>query len=155
MRVGHGFDIHKLEEGRKLIVGGIEIPHSKGLLGHSDADVLVHAIIDSLLGAACLGDIGNHFPDNNIKWKDVSSLELLKKTREKLKDSGFKIINIDSTIVAEAPKLSPYIKEMKETISQTLNIEANQINIKAKTNEGLDSIGEMNAISAYAVSLIS
>ena len=154
MLTGHGYDIHKLVPGRKLILGGVEIPHSKGLLGHTDADVLTHAIIDALLGAAGLGDIGQHFPDNNPKWKDANSFDLLEITYESIKNKGYKIINIDSTIVAEGPKLAPYISQMKKAISIALEIKENRINIKAKTNEGLDSIGQKNAICAWAVSLI-
>ena len=155
MPIGHGYDIHKLVPGRKLILGGVEIPHTKGLLGHTDADVLIHAIIDALLGAAGLGDIGQHFPDNDPKWKDANSLDLLKEIYLSLKNKGYKIINIDSTIVAEEPKLSPYISKMKKILSGALNISDNQINIKAKTNEGLDSTGQKNAICAWAVALIN
>ena len=154
MHIGHGYDIHKLVPERKLILGGIEIPYSKGLLGHTDADVLTHAIIDALLGAAGLGDIGQHFPDNDPKWKDADSLDLLKDIYSSLKKKNHKIINIDSTIVAEEPKLSPYISEMKKILSKILEINDNQINIKAKTNEGLDSIGQKNAICAWVLALI-
>lgn len=149
MQIGHGYDIHKLIEGRKLILAGVEIPHHKGLLGHSDADVITHAVIDALLGAAALGDIGKHFPDTDIKWKDVNSLELLKNTNVLLKNKGFKVNNIDCTIVAEEPKLLPYIESMKKNICNVLEID--KVNIKAKTNEGLDSTGQKNAISAFAV----
>ena len=154
MRTGHGYDIHKLVPGRKLILGGVEIPHSKGLLGHTDADVLTHAIIDALLGAAGLGDIGQHFPDNDPKWKDANSLDLLKEIYLSLKNNGLKIINIDSTIVAEEPKLSPHISTMKKALSKVLELNDNQVSIKAKTNEGLDSTGQKNAICAWAVTLI-
>ena len=154
MRTGHGYDIHKLVPGRKLILGGVEIPHAKGLLGHTDADVLTHAIIDALLGAAGLGDIGQHFPDNDPKWQDANSLDLLKEIYLSLKNKEHKIINIDSTIVAEEPKLAPYISQMKKAISIALEIKEKQINIKAKTNEGLDSTGQKNAICAWAVTLI-
>ncbi len=153
MPIGHGYDIHKLVPGRKLILGGIELPHSKGLLGHTDADVLTHAIIDALLGAACLGDIGQHFSDKDPKWKDANSLNLLEDVYLKIKKNGHKIINIDSTIVAEEPKIAPYISKIKENFCRILELTTNQINIKAKTNEGLDAIGQKNAISAWAVAL--
>jgi 2-C-methyl-D-erythritol 2,4-cyclodiphosphate synthase len=155
MPIGHGYDIHRLVPGRKLILGGVEIPYSKGLLGHTDADVLTHAIIDALLGAAGLGDIGQHFPDNDPKWKDANSLDLLKVTYQSIKNKGHEIINIDSTIVAEEPKLATYINEMKKVLSTAIKIKENQINIKAKTNEGLDSIGQKNAICAWAVVMIT
>ena len=155
MPIGHGYDIHKLVPERKLILGGVEIPHSKGLLGHTDADVLTHAIIDALLGAAGLGDIGQHFPDNDLKWKDANSLDLLGTVHLSLKKKGHKIINIDSTIVAEEPKIGPYINDMKKNLARVLELNENQINIKAKTNEGLDSIGQKNAMCAWVVALIS
>lgn len=151
MQIGHGYDIHKLVEGRKLILAGVEIPYEKGLLGHSDADVITHAIIDALLGAAALGDIGKHFPDTDPKWKDANSLSLLNSTKSLLDNENFKINNIDCTIIAEEPKLSPFIETMKENICKVLQMNKNKINIKAKTNEGLDSTGEKNAISAFAV----
>jgi len=154
MKIGHGYDIHKLVEGRKLIIGGVEIPHEKGLLGHSDADVLIHAIIDAILGAACLGDIGKYFPDTDSKWKDANSVDLLKVTLESIKNLGYKINNIDSTIIAEAPKLSPYIDKMRENIAKALEININQINIKAKTNEKQDSVGSKNSICAHAVIIL-
>ena len=154
MPIGHGYDIHKLIPGRKLILCGVEIPYSKGLLGHTDADVLTHAIIDALLGAAGLGDIGQHFPDNDPKWKDANSLDLLELAYESIKNKGYEIINIDSTIVAEEPKLSPHVNNMKKVLSQAIEIKETQINIKAKTNEGLDSTGQKNAICAWAVALL-
>lgn len=154
MPIGHGYDIHKLISERKLILGGIEIPYSKGLLGHSDADVLTHAIIDALLGAAGLGDIGQHFPDNDPKWKDAKSLDLLEIVYSTIKHKGYKIINIDSTIVAQEPKLSPHIALIKKNICEFLELKEEQLNIKAKTNEGLDSIGEKNAICVWAVAQI-
>lgn len=155
MKIGQGYDIHKLAEGRKLIIGGVEIPHEKGLLGHSDADVLIHAIIDALLGAACLGDIGKYFPDTDPKWKDANSMDLLKISLESIKNLGHKINNIDSTIIAEAPKLSPYIDKMRENIAKALEITINQVNIKAKTNEGQDSMGNKNSICAHTIVLLS
>ncbi len=151
MRIGHGYDIHKLVEGRKLIIGGVEISHPKGLLGHSDADVLIHAIIDAMLGAAGEGDIGKHFPDTDLKWKDANSTKLLECTRDIVFLSGFKVNNIDSTIIAEEPKLSPYIDKMKENISSILRISKSHINIKAKTNEEQDSVGNKNSICTFAV----
>lgn len=154
MRIGIGFDVHKLVEGRRLVLGGVNIPFKKGLLGHSDADVLVHAINDALLGAAALGDIGKHFPDTDNKYKDISSIKLMKKVDKLLKNSGFSIVNIDSVICAEEPKLSPYIKSMRETIAKTLNITIDKISIKATTTEGLGIVGEGKGISAKAVCLI-
>lgn len=154
MRIGHGYDIHKLVEERKLIIGGVEIPYSKGLFGHSDADVLTHAIIDALLGAAGLGDIGQYFPDNDPKWKNANSLDLLEVVYTSIKNKGYKIINIDSTVVAEEPKLAPHTNKMKKILSEILKINENQINIKAKTNEGLDSTGQKNSICAWSVALI-
>ena len=154
MQIGHGYDIHKLVPGRKLILGGVEIPHSKGLLGHTDADVLVHAIIDALLGAAGLGDIGQYFPDSDPKWKDANSLDLLEVAYTSLKNKGHKIINIDSTVVAEEPKLSPYVNKMKKVLSGALELKDNQVNVKAKTNEGQDSTGQKNAICAWVVALV-
>lgn len=151
MQIGHGYDIHKLVEGRKLILAGVEIPYEKGLFGHSDADVITHAIIDALLGAAALGDIGKHFPDTDPKWKDANSLELLNITNSLIEKQNFKINNIDCTIIAEEPKLSPFIDVMKENICKNLQMSKNKVNIKAKTNEGLDSTGQKNAISAFAV----
>ena len=155
MKIGFGYDIHKLVKGRKLVLGGIEIPYTKGLLGHTDADVLVHAIIDSLLGASGLGDIGQHFPDTDPKWKGANSMDLLEVVYISIKNKGYTIVNIDSTIVAEEPKISPYTASMKILLAQALEIKDNQINIKAKTNEGQDSIGQKDAICAWAVSLIS
>jgi 2-C-methyl-D-erythritol 2,4-cyclodiphosphate synthase len=155
MQIGHGYDIHKLVEGRKLIIGGVEIPHEKGLLGHSDADVLIHAIIDAILGASCLGDIGKYFPDTDSKWKDANSMDLLKVTLESIKNLGRKINNIDSTIIAEAPKLSPYIDKMRENIAKALEININQVNVKAKTNEEQDSMGNKSSICAHAVVILT
>lgn len=150
-KVGIGYDVHKLVHGRKLVLGGLEIPYEKGLLGHSDADVLVHAIIDSLLGALGKGDIGTHFPDSNIKYKDVSSLKLLRKVRTLLEEEKCEIINIDTVIIAQKPKLLTYIKVMKKNISETLNIDENKINIKATTEEGLGFTGREEGIAAKAI----
>lgn len=155
IRIGNGYDVHKLVENRELIIGGVLIPYEKGLLGHSDADVLVHAIIDSLLGATKKGDIGKLFPDNDNNFKDICSLELLKKVYNILKEDGYEIINIDSTIIAQAPKMRPYIDKMEETIAICLNIEKSQINVKATTEEGLGFTGALEGISANAVCLVS
>lgn len=154
MRVGMGYDVHKLVEDRKLILGGVEIPHEKGLLGHSDADVLIHAIIDSLLGAAALGDIGQHFPDNDPKYKDVSSMKLLFYVFHLLQQQHFDIENIDATIVAQQPKVVPYIQEMIYNITSILKIKTNQINIKATTTEGLGFVGEKLGIASYSIVLL-
>ncbi|UCG05743.1 MAG: 2-C-methyl-D-erythritol 2,4-cyclodiphosphate synthase [Desulfobacterales bacterium] len=154
MRVGIGYDVHPLVKGRKLILGGVTIPFEKGLKGHSDADVLVHAVCDALFGAASLGDIGLHFPDTDPKYKDVSSIELLAKTFQMVKAEGFSILNIDATIFAEAPKLSPYRSAMQQNIASTLKLEPDQVNIKATTTEGLGMIGSGEGIAAMAVVLI-
>jgi 2-C-methyl-D-erythritol 2,4-cyclodiphosphate synthase len=154
MRIGHGYDVHRLVENRKLIMGGAVIPYERGLLGHSDADVLLHAIMDAILGAACLGDIGKHFPDTDEKYKGVSSLILLNFVGNLLRDNGYKITNIDATIVAEKPKMAPYIEEMRKNIYEVLNIEAGDINIKATTEEGLGFTGNGDGISAHAVCII-
>ena len=137
MRVGMGYDVHKLVEGRPLILGGVEIPHTLGLLGHSDADVLVHAIMDALLGAAALGDIGKHFPDTDPQYKGISSMKLLEHVRLLLEKNGYVVENIDATVIAQKPKLRPYIAQMEENIAKTLGIAKEQINIKATTEEGL------------------
>ena len=153
MRVGIGYDSHKLVEGRKLILGGVEIPLAKGLLGHSDADVLCHAIMDSLIGALGLGDIGKHFPDNDPQWKDVSSIQLLGQIVELMRFNGYEVSWVDSVIIAENPRLSPYIEDMKQVLSQS-GIPSGVINIKAKTNEGMGFIGRGEGIAAYAVCLL-
>jgi 2-C-methyl-D-erythritol 2,4-cyclodiphosphate synthase len=153
MRIGTGYDSHKLVEDRKLIIGGVDIPFEKGLHGHSDADVLCHAVIDSIIGALGLGDIGKHFPDSDIKWKGASSIDLLSTTLKMVKENGFEVSWIDSTIIAERPKLLPFIEEMKENISEA-GISADLINIKAKTNEGMGFIGRGEGIAAQAVCLL-
>ena len=153
MRIGFGYDSHRLVEGRKLIIGGVEIPFEKGLLGHSDADVLCHAIADAIIGALGLGDIGDHFPDSDVKWKNAVSIELLRYIIELVKINGYSVTWIDTTIIAEKPKLSPYIDKMKETLSET-GIPSGLINIKAKTNEGMGFIGRGEGIAAYAVCLL-
>ena len=154
MRVGLGYDVHRLVENRKLILGGVEIPYNKGLLGHSDADVLLHAIIDSLLGACALGDIGKHFPDTDDAFKGASSIALLKETGKLVFKAGYMINNIDATIIAQCPKMSPHIEYMRENIAQTLNIDINQINIKATTEEGLGFTGEMLGISSQSIASV-
>lgn len=153
-RVGTGYDIHRLEEGRPLILGGIEIPFDKGLKGHSDADAISHAICDALLGAAALGDIGEHFPDTDPKYKGVSSLKFLERALTLLGENNYRISNIDVTVCAEKPKLGKWKNIIREKLAETLNISITQINIKGKTNEGLDSIGRGEAISVWAIALI-
>lgn len=154
MRIGHGYDVHKLVSDRKLILGGVEIPCNLGLLGHSDADVLIHAIMDSLLGAACLGDIGIHFPDNDEKYKGISSLKLLKNVCDMLREKNYEIQNIDSTIIAQKPKLSTYIFGMRKNISNACGIDIGKINVKATTEEGLGFTGNLEGISVHAVCII-
>lgn len=155
MRIGMGYDVHRLVEGRKCILGGVEIPYEKGLLGHSDADVLLHAIMDALLGAAALGDIGKHFPDTDDAYLGISSVELLKKTGKILEEHTFLIENIDATIIAQAPKMRPYIDSMRENIAKALEIDTSQVNVKATTEEGLGFTGSGEGISAQAVCLLS
>lgn len=151
MRVGIGYDVHRLVENRKLIIGGVDIPYEKGLLGHSDADVLLHAIMDALLGAASLGDIGKHFPDTDPKYEGASSIELLKEVGRLIEDKLYVISNIDATIVAQKPKMLPHIPQMVTNVAQALGIEENQVNIKATTEEGLGFTGAMEGISSQAV----
>jgi 2-C-methyl-D-erythritol 2,4-cyclodiphosphate synthase len=153
MRIGFGYDSHRLKEGRKLILGGVEIPFEKGLTGHSDADVLLHAIIDSIIGALGLGDIGSHFPDTDERWKDARSVDLLKYIIELAGENGYVVEWIDSTVIAERPGLAPYIEKMKEAISQA-GIPLGNINIKAKTNEGMGFTGRGEGMAAYAVCLL-
>lgn len=155
MRTGIGYDVHKLVIGRKLILGGVTIPYEKGLLGHSDADVLIHAIADSLLGAAALGDIGIHFPDTSDEYKGINSMIILKKVNDMLTDNGYEISNIDSIIVAQKPKCMPYIMQMRENISNCLGLNISQINIKATTTETLGFEGRGEGISAYSSALIN
>lgn len=154
MRVGLGYDVHRLVENRKLILGGVEIPFEKGLLGHSDADVLLHAIMDSLLGAAGLGDIGKHFPDTDEKFKGISSLLLLKEVGNLLSNNGYTIGNIDATIIAQKPKMAPFIDIMKNNISNVLNTSIDNINIKATTEEGLGFTGRQEGISSQCICLL-
>ena len=155
MRIGQGYDVHRLVEGRDLILGGVKIPYEKGLLGHSDADVLIHAVMDALLGAAALGDIGQHFPDTDPAYKGISSIELLKQVGGLLEERGFVVENIDATIIAQRPKMRPYIDQMRENIARTLDVELSRINVKATTEEGLGFTGTGEGISAQAVCLLS
>ncbi len=154
MRVGMGYDVHKLVEGRELVLGGVKIPYEKGLLGHSDADVLLHAIMDALLGAAALGDIGKHFPDTDPAYKGISSIRLLKDVGALLEDKLYFISNIDATIIAQRPKMAPHIRKMRENIAEALQIDVEQVNIKATTEEGLGFTGSGEGISAQAVACL-
>ena len=154
MRIGTGYDVHRLVEGRKLILGGVEIPYEKGLLGHSDADVLTHAVMDALLGAAALGDIGQHFPDNDAQYEGISSLELLRRVNDLLNNRLYVVGNIDATIIAQRPKLAGFIPQMKAQMAATLGIDSDRINIKATTEEGLGFTGEGLGIAAQAVCII-
>ena len=154
MRIGMGYDVHRLTEGRDLILGGVKIPYEKGLLGHSDADVLLHAVMDALLGAAALGDIGKHFPDSDPAYKGISSLKLLEHVGELLEREGYTVGNIDATIIAQRPKMAPHIPVMRKNIAEVLRIEENQINIKATTEEGLGFTGSGEGISSQAVCLL-
>jgi 2-C-methyl-D-erythritol 2,4-cyclodiphosphate synthase len=154
VRIGHGYDVHKLVNDRALIIGGVDIPYTQGLLGHSDADVLLHAIMDALLGAAALGDIGKYFSDNDEKYKGISSLKLLKYVGELVSNAGYSVENIDATIIAERPKMASYIKQMNINISETLEISTFSVNVKATTEEGLGFTGSGQGIAAHAVCLI-
>ena len=154
MRIGTGYDVHRLVEDRALILGGVVIPYEKGLLGHSDADVLLHAVMDALLGAAALGDIGKHFPDSNEAYKGVSSMELLKKVKEMLDENLFLVENIDATIIAQKPKLAPYIEKMRLNIAEVLQLDVSQVNVKATTEEGLGFTGAGEGIATQAVCLL-
>ena len=154
MRIGHGYDVHRLTENRKLILGGVEIPYEKGLLGHSDADVLAHAVMDALLGAAGLGDIGRHFPDNDDRYLDADSLVLLKEVCGLLKEKGYRVGNVDATVIAQRPKLMTYIPEMRKNLADAMNIDEDAVNVKATTEEKLGFTGEGLGIAAHAVALI-
>lgn len=155
MRIGQGYDVHRLVEERDLILGGVTIPHEKGLLGHSDADVLVHAVMDALLGAAALGDIGQHFPDNDSKYRGISSIELLKYVGKLLEEKGYVIENIDATVIAQSPKLSPYRSQMAENIASALKLSADKVSVKATTEEGLGFTGSGEGISSQAITLLT
>lgn len=154
MRIGHGYDVHAFAEGRKLILGGVDIPHVKGLMGHSDADVLTHAVCDSLLGALALGDIGKHFPDTDSNFKNVNSLLLLEKVKALLAAEGYGIVNVDSTLIAQKPKLAPYIDEMRKNLANAMGIPVTDVSVKATTEERLGFTGREEGISAHAVCLI-
>lgn len=154
MRIGNGYDVHQLSAGRKLILCGVEIPHEKGLLGHSDADVAAHAIIDALLGAAGLDDIGSHFPDTQGEYKDICSMKLMDRTAELIAQAGYRVGNIDVIIVAQRPKLLPYFAQMKKNVAKSLQIKEDQINIKAKTEEGMGFTGTQEGMKSYAVALL-
>ena len=154
MRIGYGYDVHKLVEDRKLIIGGVDIPYEKGLLGHSDADVLLHAVMDSLLGAAALGDIGKHFPDSDDKYKGISSIKLLKEVLALINNNNYCIINLDATIIAQKPKMRPYIDQMRCNIANALEIDIDTVNVKATTEEGLGFTGREEGIAANCVCLI-
>lgn len=154
MRIGHGYDVHKLVEGRRLIVGGVEIPHTMGLLGHSDADVLLHAISDALLGACAMGDIGKLFPDTDDRWEGADSLVLLREVVKKINENGFYIENIDSTLIAQKPKMSPYIEQMRANIADACGVDISAVSVKATTEEKLGFTGREEGISAHAVVLI-
>ena len=154
MRIGHGYDVHRLVPSRELVLGGVHIAHEKGLLGHSDADVLLHAISDALLGAAALGDIGKHFPDSDEKYRGVDSLLLLSRVAELLLSKGYRVINVDSTVLAEAPKLAPHIEEMRVNIARAIGVDADAVSVKATTEEGLGFTGAGQGIAAHAVCLI-
>jgi 2-C-methyl-D-erythritol 2,4-cyclodiphosphate synthase len=153
-RVGIGYDIHRLVEGRKLVLGGVEIPFEKGLLGHSDSDVLTHAICDALLGAAALGDIGTHFPDTDPHWAGASSLAFLARVIELLAERGYRVGNIDATVIAERPRLKPYVQAIRETLASVLQADVDRVSVKSKTNEGIESVGRGEAIAAHAIALI-
>jgi 2-C-methyl-D-erythritol 2,4-cyclodiphosphate synthase len=155
LRIGNGYDIHRLVVGRPLILGGVKIPHELGLLGHSDADVLTHAIMDAMLGALSLGDIGHYFPPSDVRWKDADSLILLQQVNKLIDDRGWAIENIDSTIVAERPKLKPHLLAMRQSLANALNLDLDRVSIKATTNEGLGEIGSESGICAYSVALLS
>ncbi len=154
LRIGQGYDVHKLVEGRKLIIGGVDIPHEKGLLGHSDADVLIHAIMDALLGALGLGDIGSHFPDTKEEFKDMDSRVILRRVNDLLKNSGYTLNNMDAVIIAQSPKMAPHIEKMKENLASDLEIDPGLINIKASTTETLGFVGRKEGIQAQAIVLI-
>lgn len=154
IRIGHGYDVHRLTKNRQLVLGGVEIPHTLGLLGHSDADVLLHALSDALLGAAALGDIGKHFPDNDPAYKDADSLMLLTKVRILLERHGYRVVNVDATILAQEPKLAPYVPSMRQNVAKALGVEISLVSVKATTEEELGFTGQRQGIAAHAVCLI-
>ena len=154
IRIGNGYDVHVLTEGRKLVLGGVEIPHSKGVLGHSDGDVLVHAVMDAMLGALALGDIGKHFPDTDMKYENIDSTILLKRVKELIAERGYKIINLDSIIVLQKPKVKPYIEAMRKRIAEVLEIDIEQVSVKATTEEKLGFTGDESGVKSYCVVLL-
>ena len=154
LRIGHGYDVHRLTEGRRLILGGVEVPYEKGLLGHSDADVLTHAVMDALLGAAALGDIGKLFPDTDAAYAGISSILLLERVAERLREAGYAVVNLDATVLAQAPKLAPYRERMRENLASALSLDASRVSVKATTEEGLGFTGEGLGIAAHAVALL-
>jgi 2-C-methyl-D-erythritol 2,4-cyclodiphosphate synthase len=155
IRTGIGYDSHRLAEGRRLVLGGVEIPHERGLLGHSDADVLIHALCDALLGAVADGDIGQHFPDKDLQWKNADSTVLLGRVVERLARAGWRILNTDATVVAEAPKLQPHIPAIRARLAEVMGLDASRVSVKAKTNEGMDAVGRREGISAMAVATVA
>ena len=154
LRIGHGYDVHRLTEGRRLILGGVEVSYEKGLLGHSDADVLTHAVMDALLGAAALGDIGKLFPDTDAAYAGISSILLLERVAERLREAGYAVVNLDATVLAQAPKLAPYRERMRENLARVLVLDASRVSVKATTEEGLGFTGEGLGIAAHAVALL-
>ena len=154
LRIGHGYDVHRLTEGRRLILGGVEVPYEKGLLGHSDADVLTHAVMDALLGAATLGDIGKLFPDTVSAYAGIASILLLERVAERLREAGYAVVNLDATVLAQAPKLAPYRERMRENLARALSLDASRVSVKATTEEGLGFTGEGLGIAAHAVALL-
>lgn len=154
LRIGHGYDVHRLTEGRRLILGGVEVPYEKGLLGHSDADVLTHAVMDALLGAAALGDIGKLFPDTDAAYAGISSILLLELVAERLREAGYAVVNLDATVLAQAPKLAPYRERMRENLARALSLDTSRVSVKATTEEGLGFTGEGLGIAAHAVALL-
>ncbi|WP_349763207.1 2-C-methyl-D-erythritol 2,4-cyclodiphosphate synthase [Fusobacterium sp. SYSU M8D902] len=154
LRIGNGYDVHKLVEGRRLVLGGIEIPHTRGVLGHSDGDVLIHAIMDAMLGALALGDIGQHFPDTDMKYENIDSTILLKKVKELIADRGYRVINLDSIIVLQKPKVKPYIEAMRERVAEVLELDVEQVSVKATTEEKLGFTGDESGVKSYCVVLL-
>ena len=154
IRIGHGYDVHRLGENRRLVIGGVDIPYELGLIGHSDADVLLHAISDALLGAAALGDIGKLFPDTDSKYEGADSLLLLRRVATRLNTAGYRVVNVDSTVIAQAPKLAPYVQKMRSNIARALDVQLNAVSVKATTEEGLGFTGRMEGIAAHAVVLL-
>ncbi|WP_294703809.1 2-C-methyl-D-erythritol 2,4-cyclodiphosphate synthase [uncultured Fusobacterium sp.] len=154
LRIGNGYDVHKLVEGRKLILGGVEIPHTKGVLGHSDGDVLIHAIMDAMLGALALGDIGQHFPDTDMKYENIDSTILLRRVKELIQEKGYKVVNLDSIIVLQKPKVKPYIEAMRKRVAEVLEIDVEQVSVKATTEEKLGFTGDESGVKSYCVVLL-